>query len=326
MDRWAGILKVPLHPGSSTFYRVATSLCLSSKGLAVPSANVIFFNGDRVEGTGDPVIEKLSDLQNISQVLLSKFGATVNTWVIEASIFNGAFAIYKDFIPNVNQSGEPVSYDATGFPASSSIILLLYNCFKESKSSVLRKQKEQYRQQAEVPTMHNPKTIILGFSKGGTVVNQLLTELGSLEIRQSGDETQQRKKGISVGRAIQEEDQFIPTSTEGFLNSITELHYVDVGLNSKGAYLTNKDLFECLPEYLKRRPSGIRILLHGTPRQWYDRWRIWIRKEKDEMVRLLKLAAQKNMGTLIIRERLYFPDKPPSLRMHFQIIENLDVS
>lgn len=275
------------------------------------------------------MIEKLSNLENISRVLVSKFGDTVNAWVIEAATFNGSFAIYKDFIPNVNQNGEPISYDATGFPASSSITLLLSNCFKEAKSSVSRKQKEQHHHhhhQAEVPTMYNPKTIALGFSKGGTVVNQLLTELGSLEIQNSGNETLQRKKGISVGRAIQEEDQFIPTSREGLLNSITEIHYVDVGLNSKGAYLTNKDLFERLPECLKQRTSGIRILLHGTPRQWYDSWRIWIRKEKDEMVRLLILAARKHMGTIIIRERLYFPDRPPSLQMHFEIIENLDVS
>lgn len=30
MDRWSGILKIQLHPDSSTFYRVAASLGLSS--------------------------------------------------------------------------------------------------------------------------------------------------------------------------------------------------------------------------------------------------------------------------------------------------------
>lgn len=35
MDRWVGILKVPLRTDSSTIYRVAASLCLSSKGFAV---------------------------------------------------------------------------------------------------------------------------------------------------------------------------------------------------------------------------------------------------------------------------------------------------
>lgn len=37
MERWSGILKIQLHPDSSTFYRVAASLGLSSssKKLAV---------------------------------------------------------------------------------------------------------------------------------------------------------------------------------------------------------------------------------------------------------------------------------------------------
>lgn len=35
MDRWVGILKVPLRTDSSTTYRIAASLCLSSKGFAV---------------------------------------------------------------------------------------------------------------------------------------------------------------------------------------------------------------------------------------------------------------------------------------------------
>ncbi|KAI9126544.1 hypothetical protein K1719_002140 [Acacia pycnantha] len=44
----------------------------------VPSANAVFFCGDRVEGTGNPVIEKLSDLQKISEILVSKFGHSIN--------------------------------------------------------------------------------------------------------------------------------------------------------------------------------------------------------------------------------------------------------
>lgn len=97
----------------------------------VPSANAIFFNGDRVEGSGNLVIERLSDIQKIAEILVSKFGSTVNAWVVEASTFNGSFAVYKDFIPTVNLNGEPKSYKAMGFPASSSIVLLLSNCLNE---------------------------------------------------------------------------------------------------------------------------------------------------------------------------------------------------
>lgn len=97
----------------------------------VPSANAVFFCGDRIEGTGNPVIERLSDLQKISETLVSKFGPSINAWVIEASAFNGPFAVYKEFIPSVNQYGEPKSYSPIGFPASTSTVSLLSNFLEE---------------------------------------------------------------------------------------------------------------------------------------------------------------------------------------------------
>lgn len=97
----------------------------------VPSANAIFFNGDHIEGTGNPVIERLSDLQNIAKILVSKFGGSINAWVVEASVFNGPFAVYKDFIPSVNQRGEPKSYSPIGFPASRTTVSLLSDCLEE---------------------------------------------------------------------------------------------------------------------------------------------------------------------------------------------------
>lgn len=97
----------------------------------MPSANAIFFNGDRVQGTGIPVIERLSDPQNLAEILVSKFGSFVNAWVIEASEFNGPFAVYKDFVPFVNSRGEPTSYSPVGFPASKATVSLLSNCVEE---------------------------------------------------------------------------------------------------------------------------------------------------------------------------------------------------
>jgi hypothetical protein len=71
-----------------------------------------FFNGDRVEGTKNPVVERLSGLQKIAEILGSKFGGCVNAYVIEATVFNGRFSVYKDFIPPVNGYGEPKSYSS----------------------------------------------------------------------------------------------------------------------------------------------------------------------------------------------------------------------
>ena len=94
----------------------------------VPVANAIFFCG---EGTGNPVIERLSNLEKLSEIVVSKFGSLINAWVIEASVCNGHFAVYKDFILSMNQYGEPRSYDPMGFPASTSTVSLLSNCLEE---------------------------------------------------------------------------------------------------------------------------------------------------------------------------------------------------
>ncbi|KAA8520449.1 hypothetical protein F0562_014705 [Nyssa sinensis] len=329
MDRWSGILKVPLYPNSKAQYRVAASLCLSpsSKSLIVPSANAIFFNGDQVEGTGNPVIERLSDLERIAEILVSKFGGSLNAWVIEASTFNGPFAVYKDFIPSVNRWGEPKSYSETGFPASASTISLLSHCLKEAKKIISGRHKESFQVGVSASSFCQPKTFILGFSKGGTVLNQLVTELGSAEVKSTEHPTnlnEQLTNGDLVN--IPAENQIIPNSKEILLNSIAEIHYVDVGLNSAGAYLTDGDVIERLSKRLVLGAAGIRFFLHGTPRQWCDSRRALIRNEKDKLVQLLESQGQRSGGKLRVCERFYFADKSPSLQMHFEIIEILDVS
>ncbi|KAG8391536.1 hypothetical protein BUALT_Bualt01G0197900 [Buddleja alternifolia] len=320
MDRWIGVLKIQLYPNSNSFYRVAASLGLSSspKSLAVPSGNAIFFSGDRVEETENPVIERLSDPQRIAEILVSKFGGSINAFVVEAPIFNGPFAVYKDFIPSVNENGEPKSYDATGFPASTSLVLLLSKFLAEAKNVILGKQKEPYQGEPSAPFPCKPKTALLGFSKGGTVINQLITEFGFSELPPQAN--------TNGGLSSKQDDWIVPTSKEQLFNSIAEIHYVDVGLNTEGAYLTSKDVIDRISERIARRASGIRFLFHGTPRQWCDERRVWIRKEKDALVRLLKRTAHRNMGKLHICERLYFPGELPGLQMHFEIIEIMDVS
>lgn len=77
------------------------------------------------------MIERLSDLQKLSEIVVSKFGSFINAWVIESSVYKGPFAVYKDFIPSVNQYGEPSSYHPIGFPASTSTVSLLSNCLEE---------------------------------------------------------------------------------------------------------------------------------------------------------------------------------------------------
>ncbi|XVE74099.1 hypothetical protein DITRI_Ditri11bG0172100 [Diplodiscus trichospermus] len=326
MDRWSGVLKVQLDPNSRNYYRIAASLCFSfaSKSLTVPSANAIFFNGDRVEGTRNPVVERLSDLQKISEVLVSKFGASVNAWVIEASIFNGPFAVYKDFIPSVNRYGEPKSYAPVGFPASSSTVSVLSNCLEQAKNLISSGQRYPWYTSISASP---PKTLILGFSKGGTVVNQLVTELGSLEDKSPINPTHEKEQpGVMELSGVQQEIQIIPRTKENLLKSINEIHYVDVGLNASGAYVTDENVIRRISKRLVDGVPGICFLLHGTPRQWRDSRRAWIREEKDKLYRLLESEARRSAGKLKVCERFYFADRPPDMQMHFEVIEKMDIS
>ncbi|CAB4269580.1 unnamed protein product [Prunus armeniaca] len=325
MDRWRGVLKVPLNPNASSCYRVAASLCLShtSKTLTVPSANAIFFNGDRVSGTGNPVIERLSDLQNIAEILVSKIGDSTNAWVIDASVFNGPFAVYHDFVPSVNQWGEPKSYCPVGYPAFGSIISLLSSCLQQLQvKNDIARGKELLKPGISASHFDLPKTLFFGFSKGGTVLNQLVTELGFSDVKPSGDPPLLEEKKIGV----KDEIHIIPRTKQSLLNSIREIHYVDVGLNSPGAYITDHSMIEKIPECLIRGARGISFVLHGTPRQWCDSRRPWIRKEKDKLVHLLESESQRSGGKLQVFEKFYFADRAPDLQMHFEVIDKLDLS
>ncbi|RDX71028.1 hypothetical protein CR513_49664 [Mucuna pruriens] len=325
MERWSGVLRVPLHPNSRTFHRVGASLCLSpeTRTLRVPVANAIFFCGDRVEGTGNPVIERLSDLQKLSEIVASKFGSFTNAWVIEASVFNGPFAVYKDFIPSMNQYGEPKSYHPIGFPASTSTVSLLSNCLEEAKKVILGTHVDTKSGFTPSFCFSQSKTFILGFSKGGTVLNQIVTELGFSDIGSNGN-SPNVEQPMDRKFSGYEEICIVPKTKEGLLNSITEIHYVDVGLNSSGAYLTNHDVFERISKRLMQGAPQLRFILHGTPRQWSDKRRDWIRNEKDKMLYLLESEAPKCGGKLQVFARYYFADKPPNMQMHFEIIESLD--
>lgn len=174
---------------------------------------------------------------------------------------------------------------------------------------------EQTKGNVDAPTLLPtpfPKTIILGFSKGGTVVNQLVTEFAHLK--------------ASPQIFDRRQDHLYPISEDDLLFSISEFHYVDVGLNSAGAYLTDRTVIKKVAELLLVHNASVRFVLHGTPRQWFDRHRPWIRKEKDIMLQLLKDEAHRCEGKLQATERFYFANNLPSLQMHFEIIQVMDLS
>ena len=175
---------------------------------------------------------------------------------------------------------------------------------------------------ASLPSYSPPRTIILGFSKGGVVVNQLVTELSRWA---SGS----MKNSVDVSRPNPShltQNLLVPTSSSDVLSSISEFHYVDVGLNCAGAYITDHAVIKRICDYVVHAGKNLRFVLHGTPRQWSDPSRSWIRKEKDIMLQVLRDEAQRSELRLVSSEKLYFEGKPRSLLMHFEILEAMDIS
>lgn len=171
------------------------------------------------------------------------------------------------------------------------------------------------------PCLHQPGTILLGFSKGGVVLNQLITEFAFLDLN-SFRSFGEVNAIFDTGELVQIDNQIVPSSYYILLDSISEIHFVDAGLNCAGAYLTDPDVIQRMSKRLLHRAQSLNIVLHGTPRQWCDRMRVWIREEKDTLVQLLKSEAESG-GNLSISEKLYFADMTPNLQMHFEIIEIL---
>ncbi|KAK3158626.1 hypothetical protein QOZ80_2AG0139560 [Eleusine coracana subsp. coracana] len=324
MDRWTGVIYVPLSRGGPSF-RIAASLILSAtKKLAVPRANAILFTGDRVRGTGDPTIGRLSDAAYLARVLAGKLSGDTNAWVIDAARFSGPFAVYRELLPSVDAAGDPKGYDPTGFPAAAGIASIFTHGIGEIQNKISgHSSKDLSDNQHPTESWSSsrpPTTIILGFSKGGVVVNQLVTELSCW-----ASESVTNLIDVPGPSQSHLNNDLVPISTTNVLSSISEYHYVDVGLNCAGAYITDGEIIKEIANHVLRTSSNLRFVLHGTPRQWSDPNRLWIRKEKDLMLQLLRDEAQRCEGRLVPSEKIYFDGRPRNLRMHFEILEAMNI-
>ena len=52
------------------------------------------------------------------------------------------------------------------------------------------------------------------------------------------------------------------------VQQLGELHFLDAGLNCRGAHLTDPQVLQSLSKAMQDTAPGLSIHLHGTPRQW----------------------------------------------------------
>lgn len=89
----------------------------------------------------------------------------------------------------------------------------------------------------------------------------------------------------------------LPDSVNALVENLEGVHFVDVGLNTTGAYITDECMVNDFVNAQERRGKerkSLNITVHGTPRQWSDHRRPWIREEKDRFISLLETAIEKS--------------------------------
>jgi len=220
-------------------------------------------------------------------------------FVIEPTrVQDGVWSCFDNFMEST-RSGEPTK----GYAQQGKALLQLSSLLRSTMRSVPEIEKE---------LCDLGRTVLVGFSKGGVVLNQMLAELSAGTAKSSSSELQLQEDGdMSNGNSQDDSEKRV---------LIDEVHYVDAGLNSRGAYLTHPEIIENLSGMQEhRRDRALKVFLHGTPRQWRDRRRKWVGDEKDRMVALMR------KNKMSVTERIYMEEEEASLAMHFRCLEAMNV-
>ncbi|GMH42426.1 hypothetical protein BSKO_10345 [Bryopsis sp. KO-2023] len=239
---------------------------------------VIFFVGDQLESKGTPPeIYQLQDPKNQVSILAEKFPGS-SVMVVVPSRLEAGFACFDHFLDKTTRCGEPLGYVGKTLTASRQMESILSEGGAEFKN-------------------RTAGIKVLGFSKGGVVLNQLLAEMGSI------------RESLGVGNEGIRKDN---AKIFEFLSSIREMHYLDVGLHCRGGYLTDPRSLQGLGDF------EVSVFLHGTPRQWKDVRRPWVLNEKNMSKALLREEG------VPVHEKLYLENESPGLAMHFNILTEFD--
>lgn len=270
---------------------------------------VAYFPGDRIERFGvDPEIQRLQDPWEVANLLAGKFPN--HTVVLVTPRLEACCSCYDHFLGTMTLTGEPLEYRGSSFKASEQLSSLL-----EHAAGVC-------------PGAPFPPCHVVGHSKGGVVLNQLLAELAAFA-EEKGAQFELKDRPMSPCAA--------------FLTNLQQFHYLDAGLNCHGAYLTNPPAFSALGQWQALKQSKLEVVLHGTPRQWGEaffscsdsgEWgfkvkaylmpcsssaaadprRPHIAEERDRMIDLCRRYG------VPVKVKDYFTGQQPSLKMHFDVI------
>ncbi|XP_046369630.2 mitochondrial protein C2orf69 homolog [Haliotis rufescens] len=265
--------QVPGLPGQSNDVIVCGDVATAKK-------HVIFFGGDvqdypeRMSNHRDNKRYLQWNLENTAQILLKRFQDSAVFVVKPSSMHLNTFSVYSNFV-ETNDFGSPTH---SRFPRAW-IHLKPLHCTVVSKELAIHSGSSGKEAcDTEVPL------ILIGFSKGCIVLNQMLYSL----LLALGD-----------------------PKTKDFVNQVEEFYWLDGG-HSGGhgnTWISDTESLQNLSQ-LKTK-----IHVHVTPYQVHDPMRTWVGKEEKKFVsKLKKFGAD-------ITETLHFDDLPPSIENHFGVLK-----
>ena len=130
------------------------------------------------------------------------------------------------------------------------------------------------------------QVILVGFSKGCVVLNQIIYELST----------------VSAG---------VDPHLNDFASRISAMYWLDGGHSGESnTWITDEKFLDHLAKHVPR------IRVHVTPYQIKDATRPWIGKEQKKFVENLRSLGAN------VKVKVHFQDRDPSLAFHFKLLES----
>ncbi|RDD40044.1 UPF0565 protein C2orf69-like protein [Trichoplax sp. H2] len=214
---------------------------------------------------------------HVLEIIQKKF-ADSHILIIKPSRMHGQMYSCYDHFLHCDAYGNP-DYNKPSDYAIDHLETIILNTIKEVNKDLRRNDYVKY----DLPT------VLIGFSKGCVVLNQLILELSN------------RKKCISENAC---------DTNINLFKRIAGIHWLDGGHSGEnGTWLTNEGVINDLVSNVPL------VCCHVTPYQMMDGTRPWVYLEYERFVQLLN----KSGGN--IKTYNYFMDKPRSIDYHFNLLE-----
>lgn len=242
--------------------------------------HVVFFPGDvqdcmeNMETHAHNKKWKQWNLESTAKILEKRFPNSF-IWVVRPSRYHlNTFACYQNFV-EADMFGVP-DHRNHDYGA-------LYHLRALLESAV--KQVLDIPEGEEDPTF-DFQVILVGFSKGCVVLNQIIYELST----------------VSAG---------VDLCLNDFASRISAMYWLDGGHSGESnTWITDEKFLDHLAKHVPR------IRVHVTPYQIKDATRPWIGKEQKKFVENLRSLGAN------VKVKVHFQDRDPSLAFHFKLLES----